>query len=515
MMSYRFKRRAFLASVGGALGLRTMLENLEASAAGMTSPPRFLMMYWPVGTVRYLFVPTGTGANYVTSPILKPFEDAGLRADTIVLFGLNHNGINAGSGGGGEAGVVMSATGANCPGTRDNEGEDDDACAGGPSFDQIFLRRVPELFREGPGYVSAIADARVDSFETSAQCLTYGYSTREIASARPGGPITENTPLLPTLKPLDLYASLFSGFIPGGNTPENQAAALRALKLRKSVLDSALRDLDRVRTLAPSSEAPKIDAHAEAIRKLELQLEQAIADGGSPTCTVPTAPDAGLEALSGSRFDYSNPKAEQEDATLMAQVGKAHAAVIQAAFQCDLLRVASLQWCSANNHVAFHGLYPLDPTGAYMHHPLSHRISNAAIFNGPPPTNETERALYEFLANVHTWFNQKTADILLGLKNATDVFGGSVLDTTIVPFITDTAHAASARSPLPALIFGGRALGMQGGQFQEFTAERSHNDLWMSIAQAYLKTDDPLSVLADEVFVKTNVSPIPGLWLPP
>jgi len=515
MTSYRFKRRSFLAGVGGAIGLRTMLENLEASAAGMSSPPRFLMMYWPVGTVRYYFEPTGTGTTYVTSPILRPFEDAGLREDTIVLFGLNHNGISSGNGGGGEAGVVMSATGANCPGTRDNGGEADDSCAGGPSFDQIFLHRVPELYRSGPGYVSAIADARVDSYETSAQCMTYGYETRQVLSYRPGGPITENTPLLPTRKPLDLYASLFSGFMPGGGTPENQAAALRALKLRKSVLDSSLRDLDRVRTLSPASEAPKIDAHTEAIRKLELQLEQAILDGGTPACEVPTAPDAALEAFAGSKFDYSNPKAEQEDATYMERVAKAHAAVIQAAFQCDLLRVASLQWCSANDHVAFEGLYPADPTGSYMHHPLSHRIGDAQTISGPPPTSEINLAVYEFLASVHHWFNLKTAEIVLGLKNATDVFGGSVLDTTIVPFITDTAHTASARSPLPAVIFGGRALGMQGGQYQNFSTGRNHNDLWMSIAQAYLKTSDPLSVLADEVFVKTNVSPIPGLWAPP
>jgi hypothetical protein len=406
---------------------------------------------------------------------------------------LSHNGIDAGMGGGGEAGVVMSATGANCPGTRDNGGEADDSCAGGPSFDQIFLRRVPELYREGPGSVSAIADARVDSYETSAQCMTYSYSTREVNSYRPGGVITENTPILPTTKPLDLYASLFSGFMPGGDTPGNQAAALRGLKLRKSVLDSARRDLDRVRTLAPSSEAPKIDAHAEAIRKLELQLEMAIMNGAPLGCTIPDAPSSELEAKTGSQFDYNNPKVDVADAPYMERVGKAHAAVIQAAFQCDLLRVASLQWCSANNHVAFQGLYPGDPEGAYMHHPLSHRIANGQVISGPPPTTDAERYVYDFLANVHTEFNRMTADVVLAL-----------------------AHTASARSPLPALIFGGRALGMQGGQYQSFSSQgRSHNDMWMSIAQAYVQTTDPMPAFVDDVFVKTNVSPISGLWALP
>jgi hypothetical protein len=65
------------------------------------------------------------------------------------------------------------------------------------------------------------------------------------------------------------------------------------------------------------------------------------------------------------------------------------------------------------------------------------------------------------------------------------------------------------------MIFGGRALGMQGGQFQDFESNmRPWNDYWLSIAQAYFKTTDPLSVLTDEVFYKNGISPIPGLWSP-
>ena len=43
MRSYRFARRSFLASIGGAFGLRIMLDDFEAMAQGATSPPRFLM----------------------------------------------------------------------------------------------------------------------------------------------------------------------------------------------------------------------------------------------------------------------------------------------------------------------------------------------------------------------------------------------------------------------------------------------------------------------------------------
>jgi hypothetical protein len=43
---------------------------------------------------------------------------------------------------------------------------------------------------------------------------------------------------------------------------------------------------------------------------------------------------------------------------------------------------------------------------------------------------------------------------------------------------------------------------------------RHHNDLWLSIAQAYFKSSDPLPALAQEIFHKQNVAPIPGLWSP-
>ena len=71
------------------------------------------------------------------------------------------------------------------------------------------------------------------------------------------------------------------------------------------------------------------------------------------------------------------------------------------------------------------------------------------------------------------------------------------------------------------MIFGGSALGMKGGQFQNLQS-RPHNDLWISIAQAYFKTTTPLTNLpatnADgtkNTFVRQNVDPISGLWAAP
>lgn len=514
--SYRFRRRSFLASLGGAFGLSTLLSNLEASAEGQASPPRFLMMFWPVGTVPSAFRPTGEGVNYKASPILQPFEDAGLRQDTIVLYGLSDKGLSLIGGGGSEGGVVARTTGASSPGTRINGGEADDSVAGGPSFDQIFLKHVARLSRPNAvPYLNAIGDARVDSNEISAQCLSYSYDTRSIAAVQ-GGTITENVPLLPEVRPAQLYAKVFSGFMPGGNSDANQAEALRALQLRKSVLDHALGQLAHIKRLAPASEAPRIDIHAEAIRKLEEQLSGELAGGMPGECSVPVAPDADLTALAGSASEYGTGAVVDDESVQLEALGKSHLAVIRAAFQCDLTRVATFQWASSVDKVAFKGLMPEEPDTSYRHHPLSHRILQ--VEPAPDPNSANGKVL-QFLANVHTWYNKKTADFLKTLQQTQDVFGNSLLSHTIVPFVTDTANATHSRSPLPTLIFGGSALGMQGGQYLNFEKElRPHNDAWLSIAQAYLPdAPDVVAALAGETFAKTAVlqQPIAGLWRRP
>jgi len=516
--SYRFRRRSFLASLGGAFGLSTLLSNLEASAEGQASPPRFLILFWPVGTVPSAFRPTGEGFNYQTSPILQPFEDAGLRQEAIVLYGLTDNGIKVVGGGGSEGGVVLRTTGAPSPGTRVNGGEGDDSVAGGPSFDQIFLNNVPRLSRpDAPvPFLNAIGDARVDSHETSAQCLSYGYQTRSVAATQ-GGTITENVPLLPELSPAKLYAQVFSGFMPGGSSNANQLEARKALQLRKSVLDYALGELARVKQLAPASEAPRIDIHAEAIRKLERQLSDQLTGSATANCMPPAEPDPAIVAPSGSMSDYGNPAGLTDESVQLEAIGKLHLGVIRAAFQCDLTRVATFQWASSVNKVSFKGLFPDEPDTCYRHHPLSHRVSGG--IEPPPPASSANGKVIQFLANVHTWFNQKTADVLKTFKETQDVFGNTLLDHTVVPFVTDTANTTHVRNPLPTLIFGGRALGMQGGQYLNFEkAPRPHNDVWLSIAQAYLPdAPDVLLALAAETFASSVATqkPIPGLWQRP
>jgi len=199
-------------------------------------------------------------------------------------------------------------------------------------------------------------------------------------------------------------------------------------------------------------------------------------------------------------------------------VAKAHAGILLAAFQCDIIRVATFQFSPGTNHVSFKGMWPSDPSKIYMHHPVSHMspfLGGAA--SQAPPTSGQAKDIYEFLCNVQTWYNAKMADILKTFKTAKDAFGNSLLDYTVIPYVTEVAESNHSRGPKPGFLFGGSKLGLKHGTFQRFAQDRPQVDLYLTCAQALLKTADPKTVLSAERFIKSNPNgaPIAGLWSAP
>jgi hypothetical protein len=533
MGSYKIARRSFLRGVGGAVGFQAILRTLEAGAQGMKPPPRFLMAHWPVGTVAFNYLPAGiargTFPTWTSSRILKPFEDAGLKGDLVAMFGFDTDGIGQGAGGGGhEGGTPLMSTGVRIPGTRAGEPEQDDFFAGGPSFDQVLLKLVPGLKTPGKGYANAICDSRVDLSEISTQCISYGYATQNVNQVLPTATTAiENVPLLPTLNPVELYSSLFSGFMPGGTTTGNIDKLRRALMARKRVLDFSLDEIKKVRTLAPSADRMRIDIHVQSIINAEDKLQAQINNttGGTTTgakCTLPMMPNPADVGQADNRVrrngDYANPVARTADDALHERVGRAHMGILKAAFQCDIIRVATFQWSPGTNHVSFAGLFPND-AGIYMHHPTSHRITNRQEVLASPTTHAAE---VEFLTAVHTWYNQKMASILSEWKDPVmglDAYGGNVFDNTIIPYVTEVAETTHfPRNPIAALILGGKVLGMKGGQFVNYGVSgpfRPHNDIWFTIAQAYGLNINAAPLNAELIARATHQGPIAGLWAAP
>ena len=528
MISHRFRRRAFLGAVGGGVGLKIMLHNAELSAQTSQSPPRFLVTKWPLGIVPgangALFKPTsGPAGGYA----LQPFADNGLAGDMITVSGISTNELNLNGGGSLEGGTVVLVTGVGCGGTRTNRGESDDGIAAGPSVDQILLAKVPALSPPGGATIHAnsAGDLRTDLGEMSVKVLSYA-TDRTPVTLYNGATGTQNTPYQPTLAPLAQYMNLFSSFVPmpGGNADGGVPVAdamLKKLVGKRSVLDFALDELGRLKTLGPSDSRAKLQNHYDAISGVEQQLANAInkqypvvTGAGNGACpTTPSAPpdiSGAPDYTSGSHGNAGSPKSgSTDDMATHETVGRLHMEVFRAAFLCDIIRCGTFLWAPGRSHVGFKGMYPGDETHSYMHCATSYSVGSGTATTGTTP-DELAGPAIRFLFNVESWYFARQAENLKLWKESIDAFGNPLLDTTIIPFITEVGQLNHDRSNIPAMIFGGKKLGMAVGQYKTggpFTV----NSLWGTIARAF--GYDP-SAAPDPVAAALG-DPIPGLWSKP
>lgn len=544
MMSYRFRRRAFLAASGG-LGLKIMFRNLEVAAQTTKSPPRFLLTHWPVGIVAgsndSLWAPTSGSAT--GSQALQPFVMNGLDGDLTVFRGIAISQLSSGGcAGSHEGGTPKMTTGLNLvPGCRASDSEGDDGVAGGPSIDQILLKNAPALQSPlgGQGFANAICDSRVDTAEIGAQCLSYGY-TQEPVQNDSHQTIQQNHPNMPTLSPLNLYNALFMNFVPvgggggggvatgdGGTGTSSDARLIKQLAMRKSVLDFALAEVTTMGAMAPKVAAGRLMAHADAIRNMESTLTASIQNIGTPTgpgdagsmsmgdagavnmacSTVPAAPAniTGSSGSPGNMYSRGIDMGSNDDTPIHQQVAQLHMGVLQAAMLCDIIRVGSFQFSPGTNHVSLKGFFPGNPTGLFQHHPVSHRIGTADTVASSTvagfPTPEAG-----FLFNVMTWYFGLHAANLAKWKSAIDGFGNSLLDYTCVPFITEVMATGHEQTNMAGMIIGGKKLGFVGNQY--FKGSWTVNQYFGTLAQAF-------GVTSSGVGAGVVGAPIAGVWKMP
>lgn len=455
-MTYRIRRRHFLGGLCGlgATGLASWLLRAEARAEGAGSPKRFLVIHHPVGTVKANWTCKAAGTGFTLSRILAPF--APVQSHMIVFDGMDI--VAPGVGGGHEQGTVTMMTGVRTKELYPGNGGDDPKAAG-PSVDQIFVNKSPLLQGAAIASLQVSCDDRVDVGELSTRRLSYSGAA---------------APMAPYLVPHLTYERVF-GSLMAGTTDASSEALTRARLLKKSVLDFALGDLNKLRALAPKSEGERLDAHEAAIRALEIELDKGGAATNGGGCTPPAKPPTLTPFVDSKKNqigngNYTTVDAATSDQMLHQQIGTLHFAVIRAAFLCDLTRVATFQWSPGTNHVSFQGMYPGQADTIKMHHPVSHEFNNT---NTP-----------EFLTKVDTWYSEQTSKLLQSLLDTDDIAGGKLLDNTLVPYVTEVARADHSWTDAPFVLFGGSALGIKSNQLLKYSPRRPLNDLWLACGKA-------------------------------
>ena len=531
MSSYKMARRSFLRGAGGAaLVLSPLLRSIEARAQGLAAPLRFLVIHHPLGTQHKgaasqfdLWRPTPNNVSSTTFTLPQnsaPFEP--LRAKMAMIDGLNivtASQVPGGNNGGSnthEGGVVSVMTGVPTLGPIGTQ----DHAAGGASIDQIFLDQSPLLGGyNSPSaskttfqYLALAADIRSDRDEVAPRVLSYRPSLPLTQPSSEAGRNSARQPLFPETAPINIYNRMFRSVL---STSDPAVAAAR-LQQQESVVDFIRGDIARMRTVIPAAETSKLDAFAQSIQQLESSIRLSLTPNGCSQPMMPesfattgtgavgtNAPSMGSKLKGVDYYDPSDPNNHPHQ-----RLGMAHLALIRAAFQCDYARVATYMWSAGTNWVVF----PVAFQGAMF--PAS---GGSASSPHHPPSHTTSTPVMAWLAQVDTWYATQSSAFIQTLDSTMDVDGNSLLDNTVVVYLSEIGRAYDHdQKNVPCLVFGGKNTRIKGGQYlkindgplvglENATGNRPWNDLWLALAPIFGVNMSSLGNAAQ------STGPLPGL----
>lgn len=427
-------RRGFL-SAGAATAGGVLLRGLDAEAAN-APPTRLLVVHRPCGTrPEHWFTNPSNGRPFELGRILKPLERH--KNDLIVFDGLDSPKSRVRIGADEHTvGLAMMMTGHQWSGAGGLtfEGAKLRDIGNAKSFDHVLVEQSA-LFQGTPvPSVSVLVNRNG------------GYYSGFIMSY--SGP---KQPIFPLFKTHDLYARLFGAVVPGRGGVVDAEALARARARKQSVIDLVRKDMARVVATAPASQRAKLDLHLQSIREVERQLDGPPYVTNTAACTQPT-------------LDVTSPQTDAPSGPAYLDKGRLQFRMIKAAFQCDITRVALFQWSHTNSGVSFDTLLPEKPRGG--HHSLSHSEDPAA---------------YETLALIDTWYVERLAEFLDELKQTPEA-GGTMLDNTVVVFLSEVAMGNHSHVRMPVLMAGRGGSRIKTGRLLN-AGGRTMNDFWNELGR--------------------------------
>lgn len=429
-------RRTLLRGAGSiAIGL-PLLEAMigrRSHAAEGDAPPRLLVVFSANGTIEDRWTPVGTEEDFVLDDpadpgrILAPLEP--WKERLLVLGGLDMLSRNHGPGGNGhDMGMGHMLTGTDLVVGPSGVGEFShlpDGSAGGPSIDQVVADLIGQetAFRSLEFGVQANLD--VNRQITSRMCYR--------------GPFE-------VLPPENDPRAAFDAFFLQLGTDPAELAKLRAR--RHSVLDRVKEDFDALNAKLGGTDRQKLEAHLQAIRDVEQSLDAA--GGPLAGCALPAEPG---ELNPGSNDEYPT-------------IGRLQMDLMAMALTCDITRVSSLQWSTAQSGTRFTWLGHTD-----SHHGLSHEADN-------DPAKRTQ------LVQINHWYAEQFA-YLLGKLAAQQELEGTLLDNTVVLWVNEQGNGQThTKDQIPFVLAGNYAGKLRTGRWLQYD-QRAHNDLYLSLLHLY------------------------------
>ena len=246
-------RRTILRGLGTAISLPMLDAMLPSSRAADEKPPlRVAFLYVPNGMHMPDWKPSSTGSNFEITPTLKPISH--LKSEFNVLTNLTLDGARAHGDGGGDHARSAAAflTGAH---PKKTNGAD---ILNGTSVDQVIAREVGDETR------FASLELGLEGSSQSGSCDS-GYSCAYSSNLAWRN---STSPLAKEMDPGAVFDRLFAS---GNAQEDNQSKGVRKNR-RKSVLDFALEDAQKLHRDLGAADRRKLDEYLYALRDIEKRL---------------------------------------------------------------------------------------------------------------------------------------------------------------------------------------------------------------------------------------------------
>jgi Protein of unknown function (DUF1552) len=431
-------RRSFLAGAGAATLLAPFAHHFAGRGASRARaqddlPKRLLVVFSPNGTAWEEWTPDGGETDFRLKRILAPLERH--RDKLLILSGLDMLSTDAGPGDGHQKGMGHVLTGVELL-SGDTMGGCDScppvSWSSGASIDQAVAQHISRSVTTP--FPSLELGCRVSDSENVWTRMSY-----TAASA----------PLPPENDPARAFASVF------GDPTLDPGEVRRRLALRQSVLDHNLGDFARTRRVLSGADRERFDRHMATVRDIELRLGSTGTVGAA--CMRPDVP---------STIDFRANDVYPEVVRLQSEI-------MAMTFACDLTRVGSIMWTNSVGNIPFPWLGFSD-----LHHDLSHEGDS----NGD--------AIGKIIA-INEWYSQQFAYLLDQLDAIPEGDGESVLDHTLVVWVNELGRGNSHSLRNIPFVLAGNVPGAMGapdfrmGRHVRFDGERTHNDLWTTVAQSF------------------------------
>jgi hypothetical protein len=262
---WQIPRRTFLKGLGTTIAL-PLLESmagparlLASPAAGalppVSRPVRMAFLYVPNGINMKDWTPRGAGADFELPPILEPLQT--FKGDLQIISGLAQDKAKPNGDGAGDHARASATFLTGCQ-ARKTSGAD---IRVGVSVDQVAARQVGHLTRFPSLELSCDKGQEAGSCDSGYACAyQFHISWR-----------SETTPNPVEVDPRQVFDRLF------GNGNRSEMASTRQTRdaCRKSILDFALEDANRLKSRLGRTDQRKLDEYLTSVREVELRIENA------------------------------------------------------------------------------------------------------------------------------------------------------------------------------------------------------------------------------------------------